>query len=199
MRYRALAGSVTIAAAIVASGTAVAAGGDGGGSRAGAGLSAGTSDADVVHVGCVASGQVPGRGKRRIPDPESDLIAGPFAIRGVEDPYWAGRPELFERRPSDRYVGFKNGALLKAGNVVTVTVPRSERPHMKLDYGISKPAAFAVRFKACPRRHNPRTGFPGGFLVDGPRCLSLRIRVHGNQRPPLHRPVNLSPDACPAG
>jgi hypothetical protein len=157
----------------------------------------GSSRADVVRVGCVASGQVRGSGKSRIPDPESDLIAGPFAIRALKDPYWTDRPELFERKPGQRYAGLKDGALLKAGNTVTVTVPKSERPHVKLDYGISKPSAFAVRFKACPRRHNPRTGFPGGFLVDGPRCSRLRIRVHGSGGPPLHRPLNLSPDPCP--
>jgi hypothetical protein len=55
--------------------------------------------------------------------------------------------------------------------VVTVTVPKSELPHVKTDYGIlgrNKPE-FALRFKACPRSHNPRTGFPG----------------HSRGRPPL--------------
>ena len=108
MLYRALAGSVTITVAtMVAFGAAVALGGTDGDSsaRAGAPTSALASDRGVPRCGCVAAGQVCGRGKSRIPNPERDLIVGPFAIRALKDPYWADSPELFERRPGDRYVG----------------------------------------------------------------------------------------------
>jgi len=119
------------------------------------------------------------------------VIVGPIAWVGLRraaavDP---ARLELVET--------WKAGALVKAGAVVTVVVPKAYRTQVSLLHRTATGRRVtdgepAVTFRACDRSTKafsgegvvgPYTGFPGGFIVAGARCVPLDVWGHGRPRP----------------
>jgi hypothetical protein len=148
-------------------------------------------DVATASAGCGDSAR-PGRGAKRRPDPEGDLIAGPLVLIGLGG-YWADKSEYFVRSPGQRHTRVKAPALVKRGEAVTVAVAQSDRPNVKLGYA-GTGSHFAVRLKACRRggpepRRTRFASFLGGFKVRGPLCTTLLIRIHGREGPPLERTV----------
>lgn len=151
---------------------------------------------------CRDSGQT-GRGRLRRPDRKRDLIAGPLALRGlrVDGGPYSTMPELFEPQPGERYAAIKTPALVKAGTAVTITIPESERAHVKVGFkgiGFGPAATLKACRRGSPERRARNTGFAGGFKVTGTRCSELRVRVHGREGPPLRRHVSFGAGPCPA-
>jgi hypothetical protein len=119
------------------------------------------------------------------PTPD-DVVAGPLQFRGGRS-YRSLTPAELRDSPTLKVL-----VLVEAGATVTVTIPERQRSHAALLYLPSKFDASRVRdgdwqvtFRGCRagerglsagRRH---TQFNGGFVVDGPRCLSLEVRSAG--------------------
>ena len=156
-------------ATIVAVGAVVAivvVGGDGDTAEPGA-IAAKASD-EPVEAAC-ASGFRDRGGPRR---PSGDAAFGPLVLLGGRR--WAGStPQAFDGH------GYKIPASLAGGASVTLSVPDSLRGRVKLVYArgawsMEPQGADAVRFTPCPvggAAH--RTGWPGGLVVDRPRCVVL--------------------------
>lgn len=98
--------------------------------------------------------------------------------------------------------GYKLPVTLPDGVSATLSVPSAARDRVGLVY---TPAAndrawargvagghSSVRFDACAG--DTRTGWPGGIVVDRPRCATLVVRVDGG--PTVRRRVPLG-RACP--
>lgn len=112
-----------------------------------------------------------------------DVAIGPLALVGARNN--AGR-----RRDAFGGHGYKVPATLEAGQVATLSVP--PRWHGKVgliftqadqrrawEKGV-RGAPRAVRFTACTGADaGARSGWPGGIVVDRPRCPTLVVRVAG--------------------
>jgi hypothetical protein len=108
-----------------------------------------------------------------------------------------------------KYRSIKALAVVDVGVEVTVSVSAVDRLHGGLIYD---PSAFrddglyslgegepAVTFQSCSEGQNPLgfegpTQFNGGFVVDGPRCLTLDVASHGE--PPLRLVISLGKGSC---
>jgi hypothetical protein len=120
------------------------------------------------------------------------LVAGPIAFLGF------GRtgPTTFAASPDadGRYQAIKALAVVDEGAEVVVSIADRDRAHSALLYD---PASFrddgryaladgepAVDFRSCPKGGQPvgpdgPTQFNGGFIVDGPRCITVEVsNVH---------------------
>lgn len=147
-------------------------------------------DADVVEATCSGAAG----GSPRI-NGKSDVVFDLFALMGAR--HTAGRrPDAFSGH------GYKVPATLPHGVTATLSVPRASRSHVGLVYSLPtqervvtrgvKGADTVVRFTACPTGGDQvRTGWPGGLVVDRPRCATLAVTVAGRgttrQRVPLGR------------
>jgi len=101
------------------------------------------------------------------------------------------RPNLFEATPSrSRPAALKVLVLVDAGQVATVTVPRSERKQLALlydptagsgrTYYVMSDGDTAVTFEACTMaKHGPyeviATAFNGGIMVTRRACYELDV------------------------
>ena len=134
-------------------------------------------------------------GKRPIPAPgPDDAIAGPIAFVGLRRAATAPPGEL-RPLPGEAFRQWKAGVTLRADASVAVSVASSSRKRLRLQYpvrGLPAGSALGVTFRACPRDEpafshrgvvGPRTGFSGGFLVAGPGCEHIVVRVEGEVRP----------------
>jgi hypothetical protein len=102
-------------------------------------------------------------------------------------------PVTPEQRDPSYYEPFGNGRFrlnkvlvgVATGSTVTVIVPEAERSRVALLYdtplSLSADGLYAmtegesqVTFEACD---DPNTGFPGEFLVAGPRCVELEVHL----------------------
>jgi hypothetical protein len=126
-----------------------------------------------------------GPGARPVKD--RDVVMGPLTI-------------LFARRtvrdPSDAFDahGWKLPVTLPAGAEATLSVPRRLRDRVGLVFTLEtqsrigrlgvRAADSKVSFEACAGEEAPaRTGWPGGIVVDRPRCVTLRVEVPGAAEP----------------
>lgn len=134
-------------------------------------------------------------GNRPIPRPGSaDLVAGPIAFVGLRRAATAP-PDQLRPLPGREFRQWKAGVTVRAESSVGVTVAKESRSTLRLQYperGLPAGSALAVNFHACPRDEpafshrgvvGPRTGFSGGFLVAGPGCEHIVIRIAGEVRP----------------
>lgn len=125
----------------------------------------------------------PSAGVHAAPVGPRDVTAGPMAFVGVRNS--AGRrPDAFGRH------GYKVPVTLAAGQRATLSVPPRWRGKVGLvftqaaqrrawEQGV-RGAPRAVRFTACDDPDaSARSGWPGGFVVDRPRCPTLVVRVVG--------------------
>ena len=109
------------------------------------------------------------------------------------------------RHASDRrYPGFGAAATIRAGGAVTLAVSAADRQHVGFlfdhrafrhavhGYRVADGTA-AVRLRGCTA---PYTRYHGGFVLDGPRCVTLEAWVDGAPAP-LRRVVSFGSGACP--
>jgi hypothetical protein len=93
-----------------------------------------------------------------------------------------------------RFGALEDIAVIKAGAVATVAVPRFERSYVGLIYDPSKfrddgsyriaDLDWVVRFQACkdPRFNHGFSQFDGGVVVAGRRCFTLDFYIQGQRR-----------------
>jgi hypothetical protein len=94
-------------------------------------------------------------------------------------------------------------ALVKQQEVVTVTVPASERGDVALLY---EPGVHAVKdgksqvtFQACTGGNTSWPGatqFNGGIYVYKPMCLTLQVSVGADQPTTVSTPIGLDRSKC---
>lgn len=140
-----------------------------------------------ARVSCARGGESPTQ-----PRAGTDAELGPLVIIGTgrtrgNDPNGYGGK------------GYKLPVTLPAGVTAALSVPAAARRQVGLVYthaaqdrawerGVAG-AHSSVRFAACDG--DTRTGWPGGIVVDRPRCATLVVRVEGGEtirrRVPLGR------------
>ncbi|MBA2643875.1 MAG: hypothetical protein H0U80_00335 [Solirubrobacterales bacterium] len=125
--------------------------------------------------------------------PVHDVVLGPLVLLGGRR--WAEtRPNGFNGH------GYKIPVTLLEGVRATLSVPSNMRGRVGLVFSLPaqdrverwgmRGADTAVRFTACSRgEKSGRTGWPGGLIVDRPRCVALAVKVAG--RPSVRRRVPL--------
>jgi hypothetical protein len=109
------------------------------------------------------------------------------------------------RHASDhRYPGFAAAATVRIGGDVTLAVAPRDRAHVGFlfdhrafrhavhGYRVADGTA-AVRLCGCTA---PDTQYQGGFVLDGPRCVTLEAWIDGAPRP-LPRVVSFGAGDCP--
>lgn len=145
----------------------------------------------AVTVSCSSGG--PGAVDRT----PGETRIGPLRLVGA-------RQTVHHRRDAFGGNGYKVPVTLAQGSRVTLSVPRTARRRAGLVFthdaqdrafrsGV-RGAERAVTFAACATaRPGSRTGWPGGFVVDRPRCVTLELRGAGSRRVlrgrvPLGRP-----------
>jgi hypothetical protein len=139
------------------------------------------ASSDVPIRGCEASvyGTLP-RGWRT-----TAVIAGPIAFHDLLN---YTDPARFAARDG-RWPGQKSLAVVEAGALVTVVVPRDARGRLALHYGVTgthdnlwavSEGRSAWRFRACEDR---ATQFNGVFIVAGPQCATIEVLVEGASAP----------------
>jgi hypothetical protein len=154
------------------------------------GVTARTTD-DTVDVACSDAGTATTDIRRR-----RDLVLGPLVL--VRGKQWAdSRPDAF------RGHGFKVPATLPNGVVATLSVPTSMRGRVGLVFSQAtqdhvmttgvRGADTTVRFTACPAGERAgRSGWPGGLVIDRPRCATLVVTMASGEsvrgRIPLGHP-----------
>jgi hypothetical protein len=120
------------------------------------------------------------------------LRVGPIALGGLGTVKLAQFPER-ESRQQQRFYPLESIAVVKAGAVVTVAVPASERGFTGLIYDQDKfrpdgryrvsDLDFVVRFEACKDRgfNHGISQFDGGVVVAGRRCFTLDFYIAGRR------------------
>jgi hypothetical protein len=113
--------------------------------------------------------------------------ARPSAAIVFVNPIGSGQrdPRFYEPLGDGRFQGIKVLVGVATGSTVTLVVPESERGRVALLYDTPLPDSAdwlygmaegetQVTFEACD---DPNTGFPGEFLVAGPRCVELDVHL----------------------
>jgi hypothetical protein len=154
-----------------------------------AAASAGAAGAPApVRVGCDAGGPGAAAIHRA-----RDVTLGPLVIMEARRTVGATRDAFAGH-------GFKLPVTVPDGATVTLSVPHAWRSRVGLVFTLAAQdravrrgvagADRAVRFTACPAGAQPgRTGWPGGLVVDRPRCVTLVATVAGG--PAVRRRVPL--------
>jgi len=127
--------------------------------------------------------------------PRHDAVVGPLALIGARQTP-RRQPDAFGRQ------GYKVPVTLPEGMTATLVVPEHLRGRVGLVFSPRAQDAVlesgmrgadpAVRFTACEPEGEPgRSGWPGGLVVDIPRCATLIVQVPGEaperRRVPLGR------------
>jgi len=136
-----------------------------------------------------------------------DLVVGPMRFVGLRDIEDVDAANLVQ------HGGWKSPAVLRAGHVATVSVDRSARSTVRLDYRHAVDDTFAalphtVRFVACSRGRSastldgkPVTFWSGFFRTRSktpvPGCLPLTFRI--DDGPARHRRLPVAGGSCTAG
>ncbi len=110
-----------------------------------------------------------------------DAVLGPFVLIGARQTPGRSR-DAFDRR------GYKIPVTLPEGVSATLSVPATQRRRVGLVYSLAaqdavetaglRGAESAVQFVACDPEDEPgRSGWPGGIVVDRPRCVTFIVKV----------------------
>lgn len=186
MRLRALGLLIALATVVVVVAVVVVISGDGNRDEARA----------APLGGLVAAVDCGGGGPSRVKQPVGSVGLGDLVLIGASHA---------ASRPPDAFGGhgYKIAVSLPEGAAATVSVPPALRSRVGLVFSLEtqsrvlergvRAADSATSFTACPGDGEPgRTGWPGGFVVDRPRCAALIVRVPGEaptrHRVPLGRP-----------
>lgn len=121
--------------------------------------------------------------------PKRDVALGPLVLLGARRTL--RQPDAFDGQ------GYKVPVTLPEGMTATLSVPEPLRGRVGLAFSPRAQDAVlksgmqgtdsAVRFTACAPTGEPgRTGWPGGLVIDRPRCATLIVSVAG-QPPRRHR------------
>jgi hypothetical protein len=160
------------------------------------GRSATGAEADQTTVRVIrdCADRVEGDGPSKPPG-RTDLVIGPVAFANLKRAA-SESAEYFEPRAGRRFAIWKAAASVRANERVTASIPGRYRRVARLDYPAPGQAAHQptarITFIACPSDEpafsyegpvGRRTGFAGGFLVAGARCVPLNIRVAGREHP----------------
>ena len=149
--------------------------------------------AAVLVLGAAPAPSVscPDGGPAAAPRDDRDVRIGPLTV-------------LFARRtvghPQDAFDGhgWKLPVTLRADETATLSVPRRRRGRVGLVFthatqtrvlrrGV-RAADTSVSFTACTGEDAPaRTGWPGGIVVDHPRCATLHVQVAAAAEPVARR------------
>ena len=131
------------------------------------------------------------------PATKDDLVAGPVILRGALVHARRARKEY--RPKGGRDGGAKMGLVLERGSEVIVSIHPKQRRYASLTYTEDTRAAervkdgnAAVRFRSCFAE--VPTGFPGGILLTGPRCIRLTLAVTGGRT--YKRKIAFGRDTC---
>jgi hypothetical protein len=150
-------------------------------------------DRDVAAASCSTAIR-----SRPVPRGPSDVVVGPAALRGIRT--WSDEPRVNLRPKDGRPALAKVPVVLAPGATLELSVSAHRRGEVGLGYtaGTRAPARVAaadpaVRFEAC--FGDVPTGWPGAFVLDGPRCVSFVMRVGGELRP-VRRTVAFGRGAC---
>jgi hypothetical protein len=187
----------TVAVLVLAVGWLVYDGARGGTDRIGGETVSAPAHSSVYGRHCdVTSSSPPFRSTAR------DLVVGPLRVVAFLGEFaQAKERDVYAPGPHGEKV-LKAAVNIVGGRDVTITVPRSERRRLALDYGPggSNDAVAegrpAIRFEACPRGDRT-TGYAGGWIYSGPwkRCVPLDFRVQG-RRGKIRRRVPLGAGRC---
>lgn len=120
--------------------------------------------------------------------PGRDAVVGPLVLIGARQTP-RRRPDAFDGQ------GYKIPATLPEGMTATLLVPKplggrvglvfSRRAQDAVLESGTRGADSAVRFTACEPDGEPgRSGWPGGVVVDRPRCATLIVQVPGEAPEP---------------
>jgi hypothetical protein len=128
----------------------------------------------------------------------SDLVVGPVAILGARSHARAPRYEFTPRH--GRHVIRKLPVLVQPGTRFVLSVDRRDRRDARLVYREKTRGARrvseadpALRFGSC--FDDSPTGWPGGFIVAGPRCVRIELDIKG--RPgPVRRKIAFGRGTC---
>jgi hypothetical protein len=115
--------------------------------------------------------------------PTRDAVVGPLVLIGARQTQ-SRPPDAFDRQ------GYKLPVTLPEGMTATLVVPEPLRGRVGLVFSRRaqdavlesgmRGADSAVRFTACEPDGAPgRSGWPGGLVVDRPRCVTLLVKVPG--------------------
>jgi hypothetical protein len=169
----------------------LAQGDDGGDPSASASITAASHVPTATCAGQVQQPQAP-------PDADDDLVVGSVILRGARARARDSR-SLYKRR-NGRDPGAKVGLSLAPGSRVVMSIDRRDRKHASLTYTEETRAAErvadgnpAVRFVSC--FDDAPTGWPGGFVLTGPRCVRVVLDIKGRSKP-ARRTLEFGRDAC---
>jgi hypothetical protein len=119
------------------------------------------------------------------PNRPASFVAGPVTFFTFLNPRTLTSKTFAPRAPGSRlYKQFKVLVVLAPGTRATVSVPPSASAVLSLAYQPTlKPGAWfplsagqqAVRFIACEGQSNDPTGYGGGLLIAGNRCVALDV------------------------
>ncbi|MDQ3934675.1 MAG: hypothetical protein M3340_08610 [Actinomycetota bacterium] len=125
-------------------------------------------------------------------------MAGPVILRGVLGHGDDKRSQY--RRRDGRDPGVKAGLVVEPGTEVVLSVDKRDRRKASLVYrpatrGAERVAEGdrSIRFKAC--FDDEPTGWPGGFVLAGPRCVRIVLDIKG-QSEPVRRRLEFGRDSC---
>lgn len=116
------------------------------------------------------------------------VVAGPLGLYALRSNA-AGHPEDYERPGG---VPVESVAIVRRDQQVTLSIPPSEPPGVKLLWLPGFKGNTSITFSACPRWQHRFSGhgrvgrftlFQGGLRVIGARCTRLEIWAYGRTRP----------------
>jgi hypothetical protein len=111
------------------------------------------------------------------------------------------------RGTTDRYEAQKVLVVVDSAETVTVSVPVAEQRSFTLLYDSAKfnkssyrvsDGEWQVIFHACKWQETSGfvSGFNGGFIVAGPRCVKLSVSVKGRARSRIALPLGVPARRC---
>lgn len=143
----------------------------------------GERSADVAKATCATGGPAMRLGAK------SDIVLDLLILRGARN-VASRRPDAFNSH------GYKVPVALPARAGATLSVSRPLRGRVGLVYSLEtqdrvnargvSAADRVVRFTSCPATP---TGWPGGLVIDRPRCATLVVKA--GDRPQIRRRVPL--------
>jgi hypothetical protein len=136
--------------------------------------------------------------QRSAPPNRNDLVVGPLTLRGAL--LYARSPRSDFKPRHGRHAIGKAGITLQPRARVVLSIDRGERRKARLVYREKTRGAKrvseadpALRFSSC-FEDAPST-WPGGFIVTGPRCVTITLDIKG-RREPVRREIAFGRDTC---